>query len=254
MKKDTYDKNIIPGATTKVAGMCSEGIKIEGKRGIVTRASKGISRAPAELLVKDGASVAICGRNKANLDGAVTGAVLDVSDGAALKQWIDSVATEFGGLDFVVASVSALEIAPTIDAWKKASECQLLRHGTSTLVQVFRCELRSISSVSGGEVDFTAGAPYGRTHSLHVLHGVDAKSGLKGAPVRFNTVSPGNTYFDGGAWQNIERENPEFFKTVLAHNHRGGRGCVGIFFPKASQHNQLPYQGACQRRRKWAMR
>jgi len=31
-------------------------------------------------------------------------------------------------------------------------------------------------------------------------------------------VSPGNTYFDGGIWQNIERNMPELFKTAMSLN------------------------------------
>ncbi|KXS16021.1 short-chain dehydrogenase/reductase SDR [Gonapodya prolifera JEL478] len=227
-----------------MSGLASE-LKIEGKRGIVTGGSKGIGRAAAELLVKDGASVAICGRNQADLDGAVkdlqglakkgakvTGAVLDVSDGAALKQWIDSVATEFGGLDFVVANVSALEAGQTIDAWKKAFEVDML-HTVSCcdtalpyLSKSSGASVVSVSSVSGREVDFMAGGPYGpmKAALIHYMSSMafkHAKSGLNGTPVRFNTVSPGNTYFEGGVWQNIERGNPELFKTALGLNPTG---------------------------------
>jgi NAD(P)-dependent dehydrogenase (short-subunit alcohol dehydrogenase family) len=39
--------------------------------------------------------------------------------------------------------------------------------------------------------------------------------------VRANSVSPGNVYFDGGVWQNIERNDPEFFAKALALNPTG---------------------------------
>jgi 3-oxoacyl-[acyl-carrier protein] reductase len=31
-------------------------------------------------------------------------------------------------------------------------------------------------------------------------------------------VSPGNTYFEGGIWQNIENNSPDLFKTAMSLN------------------------------------
>ena len=39
--------------------------------------------------------------------------------------------------------------------------------------------------------------------------------------IRANSVSPGNTYFDGGVWQQIEQGDPEFFAQALALNPTG---------------------------------
>ena len=39
--------------------------------------------------------------------------------------------------------------------------------------------------------------------------------------MRANSVSPGNTYFDGGVWQGIETANPELFATALDLNPTG---------------------------------
>ena len=33
-----------------------------------------------------------------------------------------------------------------------------------------------------------------------------------------NAVSPGNTYFDGGIWQTIERGSPDLYKTAMSLN------------------------------------
>jgi 3-oxoacyl-[acyl-carrier protein] reductase len=37
-------------------------------------------------------------------------------------------------------------------------------------------------------------------------------------------VSPGNTYFEGGIWQNIEKGNPGLFKSTLSVNPSGRFG------------------------------
>ncbi|HEV7950203.1 MAG TPA: SDR family oxidoreductase, partial [Glaciihabitans sp.] len=44
---------------------------------------------------------------------------------------------------------------------------------------------------------------------------------LAGRGIRANTVSPGNTYFDGGVWQSIEANDPTLFAESLALNPSG---------------------------------
>ena len=39
--------------------------------------------------------------------------------------------------------------------------------------------------------------------------------------IRANRVSPGNTYFPGGVWENIEQHNPELFAHAMGLNPTG---------------------------------
>src|SRR4029077_8799703 len=61
----------------------------------------------------------------------------------------------------------------------------------------------TISSVSGREIDFAAG-PYGafKAALIHYTQGLAYQ--LAGKGIRANTVSPGNTYFEGGVWNKIK--------------------------------------------------
>jgi 3-oxoacyl-[acyl-carrier protein] reductase len=60
--------------------------------------------------------------------------------------------------------------------------------------------------------------------------------------IRVNSVSPGNTYFEGGVWHNIETNLPDLFKQSLALNPTGrmakpeeiGRGIVFLASPASS--------------------
>ena len=81
----------------------------------------------------------------------------------------------------------------------------------------------TISSVSGREIDFAAG-PYGafKAAIVHYTQGLAHK--LAGQGIRANTVSPGNTYFEGGVWNQIETGNPDFFQQALALNPTGRMG------------------------------
>ena len=215
-------------------------LQLKGLKAIVTGGTKGIGLAIARTLAAEGAEVAICARDEAavqstagalaQLSGArASGERVDVSDGAALKAWVGRVGAEWGGLDIVVANVSALAIGNDIESWRKEFETDLL--GTVNLVDAAMPYLASskatsivaISSVSGREIDFAAG-PYGvfKAALVHYMQGLANQLASKG--IRANTVSPGNVYFEGGVWDWIEHNDAALFERALALNPTGRMG------------------------------
>ncbi len=209
---------------------------LRGLRAVVSGGTKGIGRAIAEALADDGASVSICARDAGEVEAAVAalsargapafGQVCDVADGAALKAWVADAAEQLGGLDIVVANVSALAIGAEEDNWRKSFEVDLMHSvrmveaATPHLEQSDAASVVTVSSVSGREIDFAAG-PYGafKAALIHYTQGLAFQ--LAGKGIRANSVSPGNTYFEGGVWQHIEQDNPDFFQQALALNPTG---------------------------------
>ena len=212
---------------------------LKGLKAVVTGGTKGIGRAIANTLAAEGADVAFCARNADEVaqtlkDFAVhgvkvSGRALDVADGPALAAWVRDVANEFGGIDIVVANVSALAIAADEAAWQKGFEVDMM--GTVRLVNAAmphleksgKASIVTISSVSGREIDFASG-PYGAFKAAIVHYTQGLAYHLAGKGIRANTVSPGNTYFAGGVWNQIETGNPEFFKMALGLNPTGRMG------------------------------
>lgn len=212
---------------------------LKGLRALVTGGTKGIGRAIAETFADEGADVAICARNPEEVGAAVealtrygvnaTGRAVDVSDGPALKTWVADVAAEWGGLDIVVANVSALAISNDEAGWQAGFNTDMM--GTVRLVDAAlpyleksaRPAIVTISSVSGREVDFAAG-PYGtfKAAIIHYTQGLANQLAAKG--IRANSVSPGNTYFEGGVWHKIEHGNPELYAMALGLNPTGRMG------------------------------
>jgi 3-oxoacyl-[acyl-carrier protein] reductase len=212
---------------------------LKGLRAIVSGGTKGIGRAIAETLAAEGAHVAICARNADEVKATVaalsargvtaTGAAVDVSDAAALAQWVADSAAALGGLDIVVANVSALAISTDEAGWKAGFDTDLM--GSVRMVNAAMpflekskaASIVTISSVSGREIDFAAG-PYGafKAALIHYTQGLANQLACRG--IRANTVSPGNTYFEGGVWNRIEQGNPDFFRQALALNPTGRMG------------------------------
>jgi 3-oxoacyl-[acyl-carrier protein] reductase len=231
---------------------------LKGKRVAVTGGSKGIGRAIALGFAAEGADVSICARKKEDVAAAVAaltakgvkafGQPLDVADGQALKAWIEAGAAELGGLDALVCNVSALAVGDTAESWEKSFQTDMMHSVNAVQAAVPFLEKSDtasivlISSVSGFEVDFAAGS-YGAIKAALIHYAKGLSRQLVGKGIRVNCVSPGNTYFEGGIWQNIENNMPDLFKSTLSVNPTGkfgtaeevANGVVFLSSPMASR-------------------
>lgn len=210
-------------------------LNLSGRRALVTGGTRGIGRAIVTGLLDEGAHVAFCARTADAVDataveladrGRVMGSALDVGAAAAVAQWVAASAAELGGIDIVVANVSALAIPDTPENWQTSFDVDLM--GAVHLVEAALPHLRTgngpsivtISSVSGREIDFTAG-PYGVMKAAIVHYTQGLAFNLASEGIRANTVSPGNTYFEGGVWESIENGDPDLYDQALGLNPTG---------------------------------
>jgi NAD(P)-dependent dehydrogenase (short-subunit alcohol dehydrogenase family) len=231
---------------------------LKGKRAVVTGGTRGIGRAIAETFADEGADVSICARKADEVASAVAalkakgvqafGRALDVADAAALGSWIEASAAELGGIDALVCNVSALAVGDTAESWEKSFRTDMMHTVHAVAAAVPHLEKSAsgsivlISSVSGFEVDFAAGS-YGALKAalIHYAKGLSRQLVAKG--IRVNCVSPGNTYFDGGIWQSIEKNMPDLYNSTLKVNPTGkfgtpaevAKGVVFLSSPAASR-------------------
>lgn len=97
---------------------------LENKVAVVTGGTKGIGRAIAEGLMKAGATVFICARDKSNLrraleemsaHGRVEGEVCDVRSAEQVKMMLDEAERLFGGVDILINNAGVGVFGKTVE-------------------------------------------------------------------------------------------------------------------------------------------
>ena len=206
-------------------------LQLQGKRALVTGASRGIGRAIAETLAAEGCALALCARSEDTLEKAaaqlrergaqVFAQPVDVTDSAALAAFVDASAEELGGLDVVVSNVSA-GASKTPDQWQKSLDGDLL-----PLVRLIEASVPHLEQQGGGSI-----ISIGTTNAFDTVRPAspNAYSALKAAVlhhaaaqarvlapkgIRVNTVSPGPVEFPGGDWEKIREGRREVYDEVL---------------------------------------
>lgn len=114
---------------------------LKNRVAIVAASSQGLGKATAEAFAAEGCRIALCARNaktltavadkiKAQYSVDVYAEPVDVTDAAAIHQFVESVVAEFGGVDICVTNAGGPPakgfLAVTLEEWQKAVNLNFL--------------------------------------------------------------------------------------------------------------------------------
>ncbi|PXW36017.1 SDR family NAD(P)-dependent oxidoreductase [Nocardia sp. 348MFTsu5.1] len=216
-------------------------LNLKGKRALVSGASRGIGLAIARTLLAEGASVAICARGADHLNeiaaelseqGTVFHKAFDVGDADAVTSFVGEAAEALGGLDIVVVNASA-STGKGPQSWVNSFNVDLMSY--VTFIESAKPHLEAseaaavvtIATTSALEAGpFTTANSYGALKAAVLQHSSAQARALGPKGIRFNAVSPGPIYFDGGDWDKIKTNRPELYESTLAVASLGKLGAA----------------------------
>ena len=212
-------------------------LQLTGRKALITGASRGIGRAIAIELAREGCDLALCARGAEPLEalakelgGTVYTQAVDVSDEQAVAGFVDAAAEELSGLDIVVSNVSAGGLKGP-DQWRLSFEADLMefvRMVEAAVPHLERSDAAAIVAI-GTTSAFdtlppTSANSYAALKAAVLEHASGLGHALARKGIRVNTVSPGPVDFPGGAWDKLHEGRPEFYEGIRARIPLGRLG------------------------------
>jgi len=229
---------------------------LSGKSALVTGGSRGIGRATALTLAREGCRVSICARGQDTLDATLGelnaissnawGTTADVTDREDVERLVSEASANLGGLDIVVCNVGGSSgggiLEATDEDWMATLDLNLFHS-----VRTIRAAVPLMKERGGGSVVMVSsisgwkpgpGAQYGTAKAAEIF--LSSSLALELAPfgIRVNTVSPGSIMFPGGGWDRYQQSDPEGmarFLDVDLPEHRLGSDQLRTSSPSCHQ-------------------
>jgi len=230
-------------------------LQLTGRKALVTGASRGIGRAIAVELAREGCDLALCARGAEPLEalakelgGTVYTQAVDVADERAVTGFVEAAAQELSGLDIVVSNVSASSVKGP-DQWRISFQADLLAFvriaeaAVPYLEQSDAAAIVAIGTTSAFDtLPPTSANSYAALKAAVIEHASGLGHALARKGIRVNTVSPGPIEFPGGDWDRLRERRPEFYEGIkaripigrLGHAEEVARAVAFLASPAAS--------------------
>ncbi len=227
------------GTSTRTEGRKGHmDLGLNGRKVLVTAATRGIGLSIAQHFADEGCDVALCARGEGGIETAtkdleargakVFARAVDVADGGAFKQFVADAADALGGLDIFVSNASG-GAGPGEKAWQASFDVDMMG-----AVRGVDAALPSLEASDAGSVIFISstaaleylGVPqaYNAMKAALIAHAGDMSQALAPKGVRVNVISPGPVYFEGGNWEMIKQAMPAMYEGALAQCAIGRMG------------------------------
>lgn len=217
-------------------------LELDGKACLVSGASRGIGRAIAIALAREGGRVAAIARGEADLatlatelaaagPGPHTTIVADVMTAEGAQAAVDACVREHGGIDVVVANVGKSfarhasemtdeDLAKSLDMnlW---TSVRIAQRAVPHLIARGGGAITMTSSIWGREAGGAPGYNIGKAAVIALAKALARDYAKDG--IRVNTVAPGSILFPGGGWDRRQKADPDGIAAFVTSEIPAGR-------------------------------
>jgi 3-oxoacyl-[acyl-carrier protein] reductase len=217
-------------------------LELQGRSALVTGSSRGIGRAIARALAREGVRVCLSARGAPGLEAVAaelraSGAEVashagDVATPEGAEAAVDAAVRAFGSLDILVNNVGgsggsgAFDVA-TAAQWKGVLDGNLLATVWCSQHAVARMKAQGggcivhINSIFGRE--YATSAPYTAAKAAVTALTKEMAVDLARHRIRVNGVAPGAILFPGGSWDRRRQTSPEKVEKMVREELPWGR-------------------------------
>lgn len=202
-------------------------LKLNERVAVVTGASRGLGRAIAHELAREGCRLVVCARGEEELEEAaeslrgegaeVLALTLDVTEADAGKRLATAAVDHFDRIDILINNVGGAPSGPFVERsdedWEQGVELDLLAHVRTTRAALGSMAEGSailfVASIFGRESGGAGRSIYTSTKAGVIGLAKTLALELAERGIRVNSLAPGSIRFPGGGWDRKAKADPE---------------------------------------------
>jgi len=208
---------------------------LRGLKVIIGGATRGISRASAELFAAEGCDLGLFSRNgdaledlKQELGGKVVTQEFVLEDRESYKAMLAGLADQLGGCDIFVHSISSSGAQGTMD-WDETYRLDMLGavDGCEALephLEKSKAGSIILMSTTAAFETFLAPQAFNAIKAAVITYGKQLSQAWAGKGIRVNMVSPGPISYPGGNWEGAKAVMPDLYNGIVSQNPAGRMG------------------------------
>ena len=203
---------------------------VSGLKAIILGGSRGIGWYTAELLRREGASIALCARGSEGVtaavenlkslgEGPVFGAAVDLANGEATRTFCRDAIEALGGCDLLIHNASGFGQPEGEDGWMRSFQIDMMAGVRAAEECEAALEASNAASITfvgsmASKYYFGRSSSYGPAKGAMRVYANELAQRLGPKRIRANVVSPGAVWFPGGSWDQRRLESPKFYAAV----------------------------------------
>jgi len=201
---------------------------IKGKVAFITGGSRGLGKAAAISLAKEGVNIGICGRTQSSIDNTINeikafgiqceGFIADISNIKAIEKLYQNITNKLGQIDILVNNVGGSKAKgnfteTSLDGFQETFDLNLfgsfefMKLVTPNMINKKWGRIINIASIWGREY----GGNISYMASKAALIATTKHSGVSLAKhgILVNSIAPGSIAHSEGSWERFQNENPK---------------------------------------------